>query len=38
MEEFLKKFFTPSKKVIADKARYPEETIKEVEERLRLVK
>mgnify|MGYP001626353079 FL=1 len=35
MEALLKKFFTPSKKVIADKAKYPEETIKEVEERLK---
>ncbi len=35
MEELVKKFFTPSKKVVADKAEFPEETIKRVEERLR---
>lgn len=36
MEEKLKeKFFTPSRKVIADKALFPEETIKLVEERLK---
>jgi len=33
--ELKKKFFSSSKKVIADKAKPPEETIKEVEERLR---
>lgn len=33
--EFMEKFFSPSKKVIADKTRFPEETIKIVEERLK---
>jgi ribosomal protein S12 methylthiotransferase accessory factor len=35
MEGLLKKFFQPSKKVIADKAAFPEETILRVENRLK---
>lgn len=35
MEELIKKFLTPSKKVVADKAEFPEETVKKVEERLK---
>ncbi|WP_028841827.1 YcaO-like family protein [Thermodesulfobacterium hveragerdense] len=35
MEGILKKFFQPSKKVIADKAAFPEETILRVENRLK---
>jgi len=35
MEELIKKFFTPSKKVVADKADFPENTIQRVEERLK---
>lgn len=34
-ESLLKKFFAPSKKVIADKALFPEETVRLVEERLK---
>lgn len=34
-ERLLKKFFTPSRKVMADKALFPEETIRLVEERLK---
>ncbi|MDK2861022.1 MAG: ribosomal protein methylthiotransferase accessory factor [Thermodesulfobacterium sp.] len=35
MEGLLKKFFQPSKKVIADKAAFPEETVSRVENRLK---
>lgn len=35
MEDLLRKFFTSSKKVIADKAEYPEQTVRKVEERLK---
>ncbi|QER42186.1 tetratricopeptide repeat protein [Thermodesulfobacterium sp. TA1] len=35
MEDLLKKFFQPSKKVIADKAALPEETVSRVENRLK---
>ncbi len=34
-EELIKKFFSASKKVVADKAFYPEETVKIVEKRLK---
>lgn len=37
MGELIKKFLSPSRKVIADKAKTPEETVKEVEERLNSV-
>ena len=36
MRELREKFLKSSKKVIADKAKFPEETVKEVEERLKL--
>ncbi len=35
MSELAKKFLSSSKKVIADKAKFPEETVKEVEEKLK---
>lgn len=35
MENWIKKFLEPSKKVIADKAKFPEETVREVEEKLK---
>jgi len=35
MEELLKKFFTPSKKVVADKADFPERTVERVEKVLK---
>ncbi|WP_038057115.1 YcaO-like family protein [Thermodesulfobacterium hydrogeniphilum] len=34
MEDLLKKFLEPSQKVVADKAKFPEETVKEVEKKL----
>jgi ribosomal protein S12 methylthiotransferase accessory factor len=34
MKDLLKKFLEPSLKVVADKAKFPEETVKEVEEKL----
>ncbi len=34
-DELIKKFFLPSKKIIADKAKLPEDTVREVEEKLK---